>query len=69
MKHRWHAPLLAILAALSLGVAVAPSAQADDYSNARIVRLSYVEGDVRYLRPGEDWQEGQINLPIEQDFV
>src|SRR3984893_4248470 len=48
---------------------LAPSAKAQDYSNIRIVRLSFVEGSVQYRRPGESWQDAQMNLPIQEGFA
>jgi hypothetical protein len=39
-----------------------------EYSNARIVRLSYVEGVVEFQRPGSGWQTAPLNLPIEENF-
>ena len=45
-----------------------PPAHSDQVSHARIVRLSFVEGDVAYQRPGSTWQRAMINLPIQQDF-
>lgn len=44
------------------------TATAQDYSHVRIVRLSFVEGDVQYQRPGADWQDAKLNLPIQQGF-
>ncbi len=45
------------------------AAQEQNYSYARIVRLSYVEGDVQIQRPEEiGWQEALINLPIRQGY-
>lgn len=44
-------------------------AGAQDYSNIRIVRLSFVEGTVQYQRPGQDWQDARLNLPIQEGFV
>jgi len=38
------------------------------YTDARIVRLSFTQGDVQYQRPGEDWQTASINTPIQQGF-
>jgi hypothetical protein len=48
----------------------APEASGDqDYSYARIVRLSYVEGDVQVQRPEEiGWQEALLNLPIRHGY-
>jgi len=43
---------------------------ADDYSHARIVRLSFVQGDVRFSRPGgESWEDAAANLPIREGYV
>ena len=44
-------------------------AKAQDYSHIRIVRLSFIEGNVQYQRPGEDWQDAKLNLPIEQGYA
>jgi FecR protein len=44
------------------------TANAQDYSHVRIVRLSLVEGDVQYQRPGADWEDAKLNLPIQQGF-
>jgi len=44
-------------------------AKAQDYSHIRIVRLSFIEGNVQYQRPGEDWQEAKLNLPIQQGYA
>src|SRR5207237_8373848 len=60
----------------SLFVAAAPGA--DDSSHARIIRLSLVQGDVRFARethgdpladskPG--WENAELNLPIRQGYV
>ncbi len=40
--------------------------RAQEFSKIRIVRLSFVEGDVQFQRPGQDWQDARINLPIEE---
>jgi len=45
-----------------------PIARAQDFSHIRIVRLSFVEGDVQYQRPGGNWEDTKLNLPIEQGF-
>src|SRR5579863_3804519 len=50
-------------------VLLAQPAKAQDYSNIRIVRLSFVEGDVQYQRPGQDWEDARLNLPIEEGFA
>ena len=39
-----------------------------EYSNARIVRLSDVEGVVEFQRPGAGWQTAPLNLPMEENF-
>jgi FecR protein len=43
---------------------------ADDteYSRARIVRLSFVEGTVTVLRPSSDWASAPVNTPIQEGF-
>ncbi len=61
-----------------LVLAVPPSARAQDnpdnqasqgdYTNVRIVRLSFVEGDVQYQRGEEGWQTALMNLPIQEGF-
>src|ERR1700722_12451976 len=38
------------------------------YKDARVVRLSFAQGDVQYQRADEDWQPASINLPIQQGF-
>ncbi len=54
---------------------VMPPAASADSSHARIVRLSYVQGDVRFARefhedsltdPKAVWEVGQLNLPIRE---
>jgi hypothetical protein len=56
--------------ALILLLATPGAAQADDYSYARVVRLSYVEGDVQIARPDQQgWQKAFANMPLEQDFA
>ncbi len=61
---------LVILAALSLAVVLPLGAQKYDYSYARVVRLSLVDGDVQVSRPGEQaWETGSVNLPIQQGYT
>jgi hypothetical protein len=65
--------LLAILMlAMATIVVTVPRAQGDEVSHARIVRLSFVEGDVAFQRsgaePGSEWQRAGVNLPIQQGF-
>jgi len=58
--------LLAFGAAIGLGSAAA-SGQA--HSHARVVRLSFVEGQVTLERPGDtDWTEAPVNTPLEEGF-
>jgi hypothetical protein len=58
--------LLAFGAAIWLGSAAA-SGQA--HSHARVVRLSFVEGQVTVERPGDtDWTEAPVNTPLEEGF-
>ncbi len=46
-----------------------PAAVAYDYSYARVVRLSLVEGDVQVARPDQQgWEQAVANLPIQQGF-
>jgi hypothetical protein len=39
-----------------------------DITNVRIVRLSFVVGDVKYQQGQEDWQPAAMNLPIQEGF-
>ena len=66
--------LLVLFVALFVGV---PSAAADS-GHSRIIRLSLVQGDVRFARqthgdPLADssavWEAAELNLPIEQGYV
>lgn len=46
-----------------------PAAADQEYSHARIVRLSFVEGTVTLLRPGaSDWANASVNTPVEEGF-
>jgi len=50
--------------------ALSPAAHGADYSYARIVRLSYVSGDVQLNRGGHsNWEPAVANMPIEQGFT
>jgi hypothetical protein len=50
-------------------VTASPLTAQDEYSHARIVRLSFVEGNVTLLRPASvDWATAAVNTPIEQGF-
>lgn len=51
------------------GVTLQPLSAQDEYSHARIVRLSFVEGNVTLLRPAStDWAAAAVNTPIEEGF-
>src|ERR1700680_3828618 len=57
-------------ALLTIGFLIAAQpAKGQDYSNIRIVRLSFVEESVQYQRPGESWQDADMNLPIQDGFA
>jgi uncharacterized protein YaiE (UPF0345 family) len=48
-----------------------PGAESDQkYSNARIVRLSYVTGQVQISRPEEDdWENALVNMPVQEGYA
>jgi hypothetical protein len=49
---------------------ISQPAGAQDYSYARVVRLSLVDGSVQVLRPeAEGWEDGLVNLPIRQGYT
>jgi hypothetical protein len=67
---------LAIL--LFVALAVAPAPASADVSHARIIRLSYLQGDVRFTREAHGdpltddknlWERAMLNLPIRQGYV
>lgn len=69
--------ILATLMALGC-LTLAPEPAAADISHARIVRLSYVQGDVRFTRDAHGdpltdgkniWETAVLNLPIRQGYV
>lgn len=63
--------LLAILV-LALCAPVSLAAPQDDqqYSNARIVRLSFVDGDAKVFRPEQgEWEQARQNLPIQTAYA
>ncbi len=78
-----HLGFLILLTATSFTLAtVSPASAATppyDYSHARVVRLSLVEGDVQVSRPraqdnddqgnGETWEQALLNLPIQQGYT
>jgi len=63
---------------LGLGVAFAGAqptraqdnsqASQSDFSHARIVRLSFIVGDVQYQTQDSDWQTANVNLPLQEGF-
>lgn len=60
--------------ALLLSLGLASPARANDspaYSYARIVRLSYVNGDVQIVRTdkSKNWEPAVMNMPVEQGFA
>jgi hypothetical protein len=62
---------LALLSSAIIAIAIVatfPMAHADVVSHARIVRLSFVEGDVAYQTPESQWQRAIMNLPLQQGF-
>jgi len=67
--------LLIFLAAASYADArpaatAGPPLPPSDYSYARIVRLSLVEGDVKISRPEEEgWPQALVNLPVRQGYA
>src|ERR1700683_5757742 len=66
LNRRMFTLLLSFLA-IVFAVAALP-VRAEEYSHIRIVRLSFVEGEVQYQRASEGWQAAATNLPIEQGF-
>ncbi len=66
-----HGPALPmILIAACLLFAAVPSAPAYDYTYARVVRLSLVDGDVQVARPElQGWEQALLNLPIQQGYT
>lgn len=63
------ASLVLLMAALPTSAADTPTAHTLSY--ARIVRLSYVEGDVEIVRADKSskWESATMNMPIEQGFA
>ena len=54
---------------VSGSLAAPPAAVAYDYSYARVVRLSYVQGDVQIARADQPgWETAYVNTPIQQGF-
>lgn len=66
--------LIAILTTTFLiAFSAAPATAGDNtgYSYARIVRLSYVSGDVQIVRTdkGNSWEPASLNMPVQQGFA
>jgi len=66
--------LIAILTAtLLMAFSAAPANAGDNtgYSYARIVRLSYVSGDVQIVRTDKsnNWEPASLNMPVQQGFT
>ena len=59
------------IAALVAAFSAAPVRAGDDgYSYARIVRLSYVSGDVQLIRSNEaKWEPALMNMPLQQGMT
>jgi hypothetical protein len=63
--NRFGLVFLALL--VTVGIAFVPqvSAQSDDYSYVRVVRLSLVEGQVQVAHAGSDqWEAAVVNMPL-----
>ena len=61
--------LLGIPAAGFIALLTVMPVWAQSYSHARIVRLSFVEGDVTVQRPDvQAWAEAPVNTPLQQGF-
>ena len=60
---------LGILAAGFIALLAINPVWAQSYSHARIVRLSFVEGDVTVQRPDvQAWAEAPVNTPLQEGF-
>jgi hypothetical protein len=62
-----------LIVALGMLAPAAPARAEDNpgYSYARIVRLSYVQGDVQIVRADKSnkWEQAALNMPVEQGFA
>lgn len=59
--------LLIFLTVVLLSLVFVPASSAGDYSHARIVRLSFVSGDVQMTSSGDTgWQKAIVNTPIRE---
>ena len=64
---RRYAGFALAMAALGMFCLLPLTAVTYDYSYARVVRLSLVEGDVQVARPDQQgWEQAIVNLPIQQ---
>jgi hypothetical protein len=65
-------PIAIAVALITVALIATPARAGDDsYSYARVVRLSYVDGDVQIVRPdgSSKWEPAFANMPIEQGFT
>jgi hypothetical protein len=72
MQQRSFLPVVLAASILVLGLFAAPARAADDnVSYVRIVRLSYVSGDVQIVRADQSgkWEPAYANMPIQQGFT
>ena len=68
-KYAALAGALAFALALSASNAAAQDDSEKSYSKIRIVRLSFVQGDVQIFRPEEtDWEKAMANMPIQEGY-
>jgi FecR protein len=61
-----------LIASASFFLTATPAKAGDTgYSYARIVRLSYVSGDVQIVRTdkGNNWEPASLNMPVQQGFA
>jgi hypothetical protein len=66
MKRPWWVRVI-LLAAFSLAFPSVRSSEAQEYSNARVARLSQAEGQVQVLHPdSEQWEDAVWNLPLQE---
>jgi hypothetical protein len=71
LRTRFFLTFITLIALATLAIPRLPaqeSGEAQYYSTVRVARLSDVEGDVQFQRPGEDWVLAEFNLPLEQGF-
>ena len=72
MPRLTYLPFVVAVVLLTAALVATPAGAGDDnYSYARIVRLSYVSGDVQIVRPdhGSTWEPAFSNMPIQQGFT